>query len=107
MKNLRRLLFWLSLAATVAAVLRELMKPSEERHWHGSLFGVMPYDFRPPSLNRFKDAWWNPDDQRLFTPREFGVGWAVNLARALELLRGCQKQDAGEDRSTVAEPRSG
>lgn len=41
--------------------------------------GVVPYDFRPPTLDRFRAAWWNPDDPRVFTPRDLGVGWAVNL----------------------------
>ena len=106
MKDLKRLLFWLSLAVTGVAILIELLKPSEERRWHGHIFGVVPYDFRPPSFNRFKDAWWNPEDERLFTPRDFGVGWAVNLARALELVRGSTR-DAGEEGSFDAESNSG
>jgi Family of unknown function (DUF5808) len=64
-----------------AAVATELRKPPDERTWHGSILGVMPYDFRPPTVERFLSRWWNPDDQRLFTPRVFGVGWDVNLAR--------------------------
>jgi hypothetical protein len=105
-KDLKRLLFWLSLAVTAAAVLRELRQPPEERHWHGYIFGVVPYDLRPPSLNRVKDAWWNPEDERLFTPRGFGVGWAVNLARALEMIRRGSKRDTGEERPVDAEPTS-
>ena len=44
----------------VAAVCQELEKPPEERHWHGKL-GVIPYDFRLPTIERIKEAYWNPD----------------------------------------------
>mgnify|MGYP003299810690 CR=1 FL=1 len=30
---------------------------------------------------RIKERWWNPNEPRLFTPRAFGWGYAVNLAR--------------------------
>jgi Family of unknown function (DUF5808) len=75
-------------AALVAtAVAQELRKPSSERTWHGHLAGFIPYDFRPPTLERFREAWWNPDDPRIFTDRVFGVGWAVNLGRVAKLTR--------------------
>jgi hypothetical protein len=74
-------------ALVVAAVAQELRKPSSERTWHGRLAGFIPYDFRPPTLERFKDAWWNPEDPRIFTDRAFGVGWAVNLGRVAKLTR--------------------
>lgn len=74
-------------ALLVAAVVRELRTPADDRQWHGRVVGV-PYDLRPPSLAREKAAWWNPDDPRLFTPRGFGVGWAVNLARVRRLRTG-------------------
>jgi Family of unknown function (DUF5808) len=74
-------------ALVVAAVAQELRKPSSERTWHGRLAGFIPYDFRPPTLERFRDAWWNPEDPRIFTDRAFGVGWAVNLGRVAKLTR--------------------
>ena len=73
----------LTITATLvgAAVATELRKPPAERTWHGRILGVVPYDFRPPTFERVMARWWNPDDPRLFTPRVFGVGWDVNLAR--------------------------
>jgi len=64
-----------------AAVGTELRKPPRKRTWHGRIAGVVPYDFRVPTVRRVRSRWWNPADRRLFTPRAFGVGWAVNLAR--------------------------
>jgi uncharacterized membrane protein len=32
------------------------------------------------------NAWWNPDDPRLFTERDFGIGWAINLHRVYKLV---------------------
>lgn len=48
--------------------------------------GVVPYDFRPPTLQRIRDAYWNPRSDRLFSDRVFGVGWAINLHRAKTLM---------------------
>jgi hypothetical protein len=70
----------------IAAVATELSKPEEERTWHGRVMGTVPYDFRPPTWERIRDAYWNPDSDRLFSDRVFGVGWAVNLYRAKTLL---------------------
>jgi hypothetical protein len=48
----------------------------------GKFLGV-PYDWRRPTVERFKSRIWNPEDERLFTPRAFGWGYDVNLARLL------------------------
>jgi uncharacterized membrane protein len=48
----------------------------------GTFLGV-PYDWRRPTLARAKQRWWNPDDPRLLTPKTFGWGYDVNLARLL------------------------
>lgn len=48
----------------------------------GKFLGV-PYDLRKPTVERFKSRWWNPDDPRIFTPKVYGWGWDVNLARIL------------------------
>jgi hypothetical protein len=74
-------------ALIAAAVAQELRKPSSERTWHGRLAGFIPYDFRPPTVERMRDAWWDPDNPRIFTDRVFGVGWAVNLGRIARLTR--------------------
>ena len=69
-----------------AAIATELSKPEEERTWHGKVGGVVPYDFRPPTWERIRDAYWNPDSDALFSDRVFGVGWAINLYRAKTLM---------------------
>lgn len=48
----------------------------------GKFLGV-PYDWRRPTVARVKERWWNPGDPRLFTPKVYGWGWDVNLARLL------------------------
>lgn len=71
----------------VAAVVKELRTPAEERTWHGRLFDFVPYDLRVPTWGRLKAAWWNPDDERIITPRAFGVGWSVNVGRIVHLVQ--------------------
>lgn len=70
-----------------AAVATELHKPPRKRTWHGRIVGLVPYDFRRPTLRRARSRWWNPSDPRLLTPRTFGVGWDVNVGRIVELAR--------------------
>ncbi len=70
----------------VAAVATELSKPEDQRTWHGKVGGIVPYDFRPPTWERIRAAYWNPESDRLFSDRVFGVGWAVNLYQAKRLL---------------------
>ena len=48
----------------------------------GKFLGV-PYDWRPPTVERVKSRWWNPDDSRVFTPKSFGWGYDINFARLL------------------------
>jgi hypothetical protein len=83
-------LMWLIRTAVVGAVLgalyTELRKAPEERTWNGKLLGVVPYDFRVPSLERLRQAYWNPKSPKLFTDRPFGVGWSVNIPTLLRRL---------------------
>jgi uncharacterized membrane protein len=46
---------------------------------HGEFLGFIPYDFRKPTFSRLKDRMWNPGDERIITPRDFGIGWTLNL----------------------------
>jgi hypothetical protein len=69
------------------AIITELRKPAEERQWHGRVAGVVPYDFRVPTIDRLRAALWDPSDKRLLKPNPFGVGWTVNLGRAVHVLR--------------------
>src|SRR2546425_8474735 len=84
--KLRRLARFTAFGLVVAALATELTKPESERTWQGRVFGLVPYDFRPPTWERIRDAYWNPDSDRLFSDRVFGVGWAVNLYRAKTLM---------------------
>jgi hypothetical protein len=60
------------------ALLEQWSRDPKDRTWEGRVFGV-PYDFRPPTPERFMERWWNPKDERIFTPHFFGVGWSINL----------------------------
>ncbi|MBI4491992.1 MAG: hypothetical protein HY690_04295 [Chloroflexi bacterium] len=91
-RQVQSTLRWLSIGLVAGALVRELRTPSERRAWHGELAGFIPYDFRPPTLERLARSLWNPDDPRLLTPMVFGVGWSVNLARAARLARSALAQ---------------
>lgn len=80
---------WKALIAivTVIAIIKELRTPKSERTWHGTLAGFVPYDFRMPSMERFRDTYWNPDGP-IITGRVFGVGWTLNLGAAKNLFGG-------------------
>ena len=86
LRRVRRLVRFAAFGLVVAAVATELSKPEPERTWEGRVLGVVPYDFRPPTWQRIRDAYWNPGSDRLFSDRVFGVGWAVNLHRAKTLM---------------------
>ena len=81
-----RLLRAAALFLTLAAVAQELSKPEGQRTWHGRIANV-PYDFRMPTPRRFRDAYWNPHDARIFTDRVVGIGWAINFAQLLPRLQ--------------------
>ena len=76
-----------AITITLIAVCQELEKPQEERKWYGIVAGICPYDFRMPTIDRIKNAYWNPDDERIFTPPVFGIGWAINFCSLLESMR--------------------
>jgi hypothetical protein len=76
----------LGMGLVAAVVYQELRKPPEERTWHGRIGGFMPYDFRPPTLERLREAYWNPDEPRIFTDRVLGLGWAINFYSLLQVL---------------------
>ena len=82
---------------TLAAVCQELEKPKEERRWHGKIAGIIPYDFRLPTIERLKEAYWNPYERRVFTPDVFGIGWAINLYTLLENLGVIKQADVSEE----------
>lgn len=69
-----------------AAVAKELNKPSDQRHWHGDIAGV-PYDLRPPTVEKLRRSAWDPDNPQLLVPHAFGVGWSINFARFAAMAR--------------------
>ena len=81
-----RLIQAAAITITLAAVCQELEKPKEERHWHGKL-GFIPYDFRLPTIERFRESYWNMDSGQVFTPEVWGIGWAINFHALLEKMR--------------------
>lgn len=85
-RNMRRLGRFIVFGLVAAAIATELSKPEDERTWNGRVFGFVPYDFRPPTWERIRNAYWNPESDLLFSDRVFGVGWAVNLYKAKTLL---------------------
>ena|SRR5690242_15408046 len=97
LRRIRRLVRVVTLGLVVAAVATELSKPAPERTWHGKVFDAVPYDFRPPTWQRIRDAYWNPDSDHLFSDRVFGVGWAINLYRAKTLMEGVYARLMGAD----------
>jgi hypothetical protein len=52
----------------------------------GRFLGI-PYDWRRPSVERLKERWWNREDARVFVPKVFGWGWAINLYELLRRLK--------------------
>ena len=87
MKRVRRFVRLVAFGLVVAALIDQLRRDPEERTWEGSVAGVVPYDFRMPTLERARSRWWNTDDDRLFVPQVFGVGWTINFARLARLAR--------------------
>jgi hypothetical protein len=84
-------LVWVGLV--VAAVVKELRTPSEERTWHGVVAGFVPYDLRVPTITRLRERVWAPEEEHLLNPHPFGVGWTLNVGRVVSLIR--QRFSAG------------
>jgi hypothetical protein len=85
---------WKLLAAVlaIAAVIKELRLPKEERAWHGALGGFVPYDFRMPSVGKIKATFWNPDGS-IVVNRVFGVGWTINFGAVVAKFRSLSSAD--------------
>ncbi len=71
----------------IVAIVQELRKPPEERTWHGKVAGLVPYDFRKPTVDRFRETYWNPEGPAV-SGKAWGVGWAPNLGAAKRLFGG-------------------
>ena len=79
--------FWrlLLIIIGVIAVVQELRKPQSERTWHGAVGGFVPYDFRKPTVDRFRDTYWNPEGP-IVGGKAWGVGWAPNFGAMKKLI---------------------
>ena len=97
LRRVRRLVRFVTLGLLAAAIAKELAKPAPERTWHGRVFNYVPYDFRPPTWQRIRNAYWNPESDQLFSDRVFGVGWAVNLYRAKTLMEDVFRRLMGSE----------
>ncbi len=104
-KRVRRVVKVVAIGLLLAAVAQEAAKPKAERTWRGRVLGVVPYDFSPPTWDRIRQAYWDPEDRRLFTDRVLGVGWAINLHRARVLLSGLFSRLVQGDAGPIRLPR--
>lgn len=86
-----RTLAWIAL---IAAIYQELKKPPAERTWHGKVAGFVPYDFRIPTIERIRSAYWDPASDRIFSDKVIGVGWAVNVPVLIRKLNEASRQYA-------------
>ena len=64
----------------------------------------MPYDFRVPTVDRFRDRFWNEDDDRIFTPMVFGVGWSINFFRLAEKFQADNAVEDDTDEGSLPQP---
>ena len=85
-KNLKPLKL-IALVLTVAAIVKELRLPKDQRTWNGLLAGLVPYDFRRPSIERLRDTFWDPNG-KIIVGRPFGIGWTINAGAVVAKLRG-------------------
>jgi hypothetical protein len=91
-----RLLKAAAITVAVAAVCQELEKPREERQWHGRVCFI-PYDFRFPTLQRLRNAFWNTESSRIFSPQPVGIGWTLNFHAVLEKIWLASESCLSED----------
>ena len=73
-------------ALAIAALIKELRLPKDQRTWHGTIAWFVPYDFRMPTIEKIKQTFWNPDGP-IFVARAFGVGWTINFGAVVTRAR--------------------
>jgi hypothetical protein len=78
---------WLLALAIVSAIaiVQELRKPPEKRTWHGKIADLLPYDLRKPTIERFREASWNPDGP-ILSSKAWGFGWTPNFGAIKKLF---------------------
>lgn len=87
MKSIRRIVSLVAFGLLIAAIVKELRLPPDERTWHGTVAQFFPYDFRLPTPRRLQATFWNPSNPGILVPRAFGVGWDVNFAALVDQVR--------------------
>jgi hypothetical protein len=60
---------------------------------HGTVAGI-PYDTRPPTVERFKSTYWSAQNPKLFPPKMDGFGWAINFYWLIHPLRWLKARKA-------------
>lgn len=76
----------LAAIVAIAALIKELRLPKDQRTWHGAVAGFVPYDFRMPTVDKIKATLWNPDGA-IIVNRAFGVGWTINFGAIVTKVR--------------------
>lgn len=76
----------LAAVLAIAALIKELRLPKEQRTWNGAVAGFVPYDFRMPTFDKIKATLWNPDGA-IIVNRAFGVGWTINFGAIVTKVR--------------------
>lgn len=99
-----RIIQVMAITVTIAAVCQELEKPRNERHWHGKVAKFIPYDFRLPTIERFKESYWNSQSSQLFTPEVFGIGWAINFHALISKMQALRQHDTKEENFLMPAP---
>lgn len=84
--GLRSLIKLAAVVVFASAVIEQLRRPASERTWRGKVAGAIPYDLRPPSVSKVRNAIWDPEGP-FIKPRAFGVGWTVNVGRIVSTVR--------------------
>lgn len=82
----------LAAVLVIAAIIKELRLPKDERTWHGALAGFVPYDLRMPTVERIRRTFWDPDGD-IVVGRAFGVGWTINLGAVVAKVRSLSHTD--------------
>jgi hypothetical protein len=80
-----------------AAVGQELVKGPDERTWKGRVAGI-PYNFNLPEWSSIVAEYWNPESDRIFTPRVIGMGWGINFAAVINRLQQMSQATPPETR---------
>ena len=74
--------------------MNENQQPRRQQQQPQTFFGMpMSWEWDPRKMVR---NYWNPDDERVFPPKVFGIGWDLNghaLLRRLGMLPSGEKKE--------------